>query len=69
MTSNEGPIFIPASDASHGDDIPGRYSSEGIVFKFFGGIIDHAARKQNTVTTSSTESELHALSHVYSWLI
>lgn len=67
--SEKGPVFITASDASFGDNMPGRTSSEGGIFKLFGGVIDYFAKKQRTVTTSSTESELLALSHLCSWLI
>ncbi|KAF5197653.1 Transposon ty1-dr1 gag-pol polyprotein, partial [Thalictrum thalictroides] len=67
--NQEGPVFIAASDASYGDNVPGRTSSEGGLFKLFGGAIDYFAKKQKTVTTSSTESELLALSHLCAWLI
>ena len=69
MDINEGPVFIAASDASFGDDCSSRVSSEARLFKLFGGTIDYAAKKQTTVTTSSTEAELLALSHTASWLI
>lgn len=62
------PVFVAASDASFGDHISERVSSEGGLFKLFGGVIDYFSKKQKTVTTSSTESELLALSHVCAWL-
>lgn len=68
MITNQGPVFIAASDASYGDNIPGRQSSESKIFKLFGGVIDYSANKQSTVTKSSTESELLALSHICAWL-
>ncbi|KAF5186325.1 Transposon ty1-gr2 gag-pol polyprotein, partial [Thalictrum thalictroides] len=68
MSIEEGPVFIAASDASFGDNVPGRTSSEAGLFKLFGGVIDYHAKKQRTVTTSSTESELLALSHLCAWL-
>ncbi|KAI0998788.1 hypothetical protein K3495_g9407 [Podosphaera aphanis] len=67
--NREGPVFIAASDASFGDNEPGRTSSEGGLFKPFGGVIDYFAKKQKTVTTSSTESRLLALSHLCAWLM
>ena len=68
MGIEEGPVFIAASDASFGDNLPDRTSSEAGLFKLFGGVIDYHAKKQQTVTTSSTESELLALSHLCAWL-
>ena len=52
-----------ASDAAFADDPITRYSTEGYLFKLFGGPIDWKSTKQRTVTTSSTEAELLALSH------
>lgn len=53
-----------SSDASFADDIQTRYSSQGYAFKLFGGLIDWKANKQKTVTLSSTEAELLAISQV-----
>ncbi|KAI1829116.1 hypothetical protein DTO027I6_9863 [Penicillium roqueforti] len=50
-----------ASDASFGDNRD-RKSSEGYICKLYGGPIDWKASKQKTVTTSTTEAELLALS-------
>ncbi|CAG8897453.1 unnamed protein product [Penicillium nalgiovense] len=50
-----------ASDASFGDNRD-RKSSEGYLCKLYGGPIDWKASKQKTVTTSTTEAELLALS-------
>jgi hypothetical protein len=55
-------IFLASSDASFADDIETRKSSQGFVFKLFNGAIDWKASRQRSVTTSSTEAELHALS-------
>lgn len=55
-------IFLASSDASYADDPNTRYSSQGYGFKLFNGIIDWKAAKQKTVTTSSTEAELLAVS-------
>lgn len=55
-------IFLASSDASFGNDLDTRQSSQGYAFKLFNGIIDWKASKQKTVTTSSTEAELLAIS-------
>jgi reverse transcriptase-like protein/Pol polyprotein len=54
--------FICASDASFADNTVDRKSSQGYIMILFGGAIGWRANKQNTVTTSSTEAELLALS-------
>lgn len=51
-----------ASDASYADNTLDRKSSQGYAIKFFGGLIAWCANKQDTVTTSTTEAELLALS-------
>ena len=53
-----------SSDASFADDKATRKSRQGYVFSLFGSPIAWKASKQNTVTTSSTEAELLALSQV-----
>jgi len=55
-------VFLPASDAAFADDSTTRKSSFGYLFQLYGGPIDWKASKQITVTTSSTEAELLALS-------
>lgn len=55
-------IFMCASDAAFADDEMTRKSSDGYLFQLYGGPIDWRAAKQSTVTTSSTEAELLALS-------
>ena len=55
-------VFHCSSDAAFADDPTTRKSSEGYLFHLFGGPIDWRASKQKTVTTSSTEAELLALS-------
>jgi hypothetical protein len=55
--------FSCASDAAYADDPETRRSTEGYVFHPFGGPIDWKPSKQKTVTTSSTEAEILALSH------
>jgi len=54
--------MIFASDASFGDEAEIRISSYSLVILFFGGVIHWRAARQNTITKSSTEAELPALS-------
>jgi hypothetical protein len=58
---NEPKVFSCSSDAAFTDNSD-RKSSYGYVFKLYGGPITWKATKQQTVTTSSTEAELLALS-------
>ena len=53
--------LICASDASFADN-PDRKSSQGYIMTVFGGPVAWKANKQDTVTTSSTEAELLAMS-------
>jgi hypothetical protein len=62
-TSEVTPDFRCCTDAAYGDDIPSRQSTEGYLFKLFGGPIDWRSTRQKQVTKSSTEAELMALSH------
>lgn len=55
-------IFTAASDASFADNSD-RKSSEGFIFCLYGGPIEWKSRKQKTITTSTTEAELLAISH------
>ena len=55
-------IFLASSDASFADDPDTRHSSQGYIFTLFNGPIDWKANKQKTVTLSSTEAELLAMS-------
>jgi hypothetical protein len=55
-------VFENTADASFASS-PERRSYEGFTFKLYGGLIDWAARKQATVSTSTTEAELLALLH------
>jgi len=61
--TNSQQVFVCASDAALADDTVTRRSTEGYLFKLFGGAIDWHSTKQKTVTTSSTEAELRALEH------
>ena len=58
-----GDAYEVASDASFADNSIDRKSSQGYAMKLFGGTIGWQASKQATVTTSTTEAELLALSH------
>lgn len=51
-----------SSDAAFADT-EDRKSSEGYLFKMFGGAVDWRASKQKTVTTSTTEAKLLAISN------
>ena len=55
-------IFVASSDSAFADDSATRHSSYGFCFSLFGGVIHYKAVKGSTVTTSSTEAELLALS-------
>jgi hypothetical protein len=57
-----GDNFLVASDASFADNSIDRKSSQAYVMRLFGGTIGWRANKQDTVTTSTTEAELLALS-------
>lgn len=65
------PEFRCSTDAAFGDNIDTRKSTEGYLFKLFGGPIDWKSTRQKLVTKSSTEAELVALSHasteIYWW--
>jgi hypothetical protein len=54
--------FIVYSDASFADNTIDRKSSQAYAMKLFGGLVGWRANKQDTVTTSTTEAELLALS-------
>ena len=56
--------IVYVSDTAFADDLATRYSMEGYLFKLFNGPIDWHLIKQKTITTSSTEAELLALSYI-----
>ena len=56
-------LFRASSDASFATDVDTRKSTEGYLLQLFRGPIDWKARKQATVTTSTTEAELLALTN------
>ena len=70
-SSEPEPEFRCSTDAAFADDLDTRKSTEGYIFKLFGGPIDWRSTKQKQVTRSSTEAELVALSHasteIYWW--
>jgi hypothetical protein len=57
-----GDNFEVASDALFADNSIDQKSSQAYAIKLFGGLIRWQANKQDTVTTSTTEAELLALS-------
>lgn len=61
QADNDGILLEAYSDASWGNDITDRRSVSGAVFKVFGATVSWFARKQPTVSLSSTEAELIAL--------
>ena len=65
----EHPIFAAASDVAYADNPITRRSTKGSIFQLFGGTIDWQSKKQAIVTTSTTEAELLALSHISAWLL
>ena len=56
-------VWNTASNTSFADDLATRRLTEDILITLFDGAIDWKARSQVTVTTSTTEAELLALSH------
>jgi hypothetical protein len=56
-------VFDPYSDAAFANCTRTRRSAQGYLFKLFGGPIDWQSSKQKTVSTSTTEAELLALSN------
>jgi hypothetical protein len=56
--------FICASDASFVDNTIDQKSLQGYIMMLFNGPISWRANKQDTITTSSTEAELLALSQI-----
>ena len=56
------PDLVVASDASFADNTIDRKSSQGVAISLFSGTVFWRANKQDTVTTSTTEAELLALS-------
>jgi hypothetical protein len=64
LQSGGGVSLQVASDASFADNTLDRKSSQGYTIKLFNGLIAWRSSKQDTVTTSTTEAELLALSQV-----
>ncbi|XP_055590356.1 uncharacterized protein LOC129742481 [Uranotaenia lowii] len=59
--SIDGPMLEVYTDADWASDIVDRRSVSGAVFKLFGATVSWIAKKQATVSLSSTEAELVAL--------
>ena len=66
--SIDAPQLLASSDASFASHYS-RKSIQGQVFQLYGGTIDWKANKQSTITLSSTEAELLALSDATKQLI
>jgi len=62
-------VFEGASNAAYADDVDLRRSSQGQLYRMFGGLIHWRATLQRTVTRSTTESELLAASEAIAELI
>ena len=60
-TTLEDQVFLIYSDAAFADNKSTRYSFNGYAIKLFGGMLHFKATKQKTVTTTSIEAELLAL--------
>ena len=58
---NATQVLLMAGDASFADDPETRRSAQGYLIMLFGGLVNWKSARQNTVTTSSTEAELLAL--------
>lgn len=56
-----GPLLEAYSDADWANEITDRRSVSGAVFKVYGATVSWSAKKQATVSLSSTEAELIAL--------
>jgi hypothetical protein len=61
ILGTEQQVFFSASDVAFADDPQTRKSTGGFIYSLFGGPADWHSAKQKTVTTSSTEAELLAL--------
>ncbi len=55
-------LFVFAIDASFGDNTLDQKSFQGYIAKLFGGVVALRTKKQDTVTTLSTEAEILAIS-------
>ena len=62
LNNTEEKAFRAYTDSSFADDVQDRKSTQGYLLTLFGGPIAWKSGKQLTVTTSSTEAELLALS-------
>ena len=61
LQGDDEQVFVCACDAAYADDRETRKSTGGFLYTLFGGPIDWHSGKQKTITTSSTEAELLAL--------
>src|SRR5262245_53182244 len=60
-SGGDSDVLFIACDASFGDVVESRHSSQGYIAILFGGPILWKATKQNTVSTSTTEAELRGV--------
>ncbi len=60
---DEEQIFFITSDAAFADNSLTHKSTGGFLYKLFGGPADWHSAKQKTITTSSMEAELLALTY------
>ena len=60
-TTLEDQVFLIYSNIAFADNKSFKYSSNGYAIKLFGGMLHFKATKQKTVTTTSIEAELLAL--------
>ena len=72
LTAESLQTFTCTSDTAFTDNIETHKSTERYLFQLFSGAVDWWSTKQKTVTTSSTEAELLALTNItkelYSWI-
>lgn len=61
VVSEEKDVLLGYSDADWAQDVEDRKSNSGYLFKFNGGTVSWACRKQSCVALSSTEAEYIAL--------
>jgi hypothetical protein len=59
---NKNPVFFGASDAAFANEPNTCCSSQGYTFRLYGITIDYKSTVQRTITKSTTEAELLALS-------
>ncbi len=61
--STSAPVLEIYTDAAFADNVPDRHSTQGYIITLYGTPVAWRSAKQDTVTTSSTEAELLALTY------